>query len=148
MWLQRWCSCLFGKGGWVFAARLEPAAYWASWADCLSQVYARAPHVCAQLLEELEGPPSRAHCVREGSPGRSHVAVREGMEVPEWSRIPVADFRAPQPVDPEVGEWTHSWQFHASVARGTLFATSVHLPPLSTDGKKREHSEELNIGRN
>ena len=42
-------------------------------------------------------------------------------------------FRAPQPVDPEVGEWTHGWQFHASVARDTLFATSAHLPLLSTD---------------
>ena len=28
------------------SARMAPAAYWASWVDCLSQVYARAPHVC------------------------------------------------------------------------------------------------------
>ena len=45
------------------AARLAPAAYWASWADCLSLVYARAPHVCAQLLQELEGPASRAQFI-------------------------------------------------------------------------------------
>ena len=32
-----------------------------------------------------------------------------------------------------MGEWTHGWQYHASVARDTLFATRVHLPPLSTD---------------
>ena len=57
----------------------------------------------------------------------------KGMEVPEWSKFSDPDFRAPQPVDPEVGEWTHGWQFQASVARDTLFATSVHLPPLSTD---------------
>ena len=37
--------------------------------------------------------------------------------------------------DSEVGEWTHGWQFHASVARDTLFcnqrafATVVHRPP-------------------
>ena len=37
------------------AARLAAVACWASWADCLSHVSARAPHVCAQLLEELEG---------------------------------------------------------------------------------------------
>ena len=110
------------------AVRLAPAACWASWADCLSQVHARAP----QLLQELEGPPSRAQCVREAQDAAAMLAV-EGMEVPEWSTFSDPDFRAPQPVDPEVGEWTHGWQFHASVARDTLFATRVHLPPLSTD---------------
>ena len=88
------------------AARLAPAACWASWVDCLSQVCARTPHVCAQLLEELEGPPSRAQCVREAQDGATLLAS-EGMEVPVWSRFPVADFRAPQPVNLEVGEWTH-----------------------------------------
>ena len=120
-----------GRLGLRSAARLAPAAHWASWADCLSQVYARTQHLCAQLMEELEGPPSRAQCVREAQDSATLLA-REGMEVPEWSRFPVADFRAPQTVDPEVGEWTHGWQFHAPVARDTLFATSVHLPSLST----------------
>ena len=118
------------------AVRLAPAAYWASWADCLSQVRARAPQVCTQLLQELEGPPSRAQCVREAQDAAAMLAV-EGMEVPKWSKFSDPDFRAPQPVDPEVGEWTHGWQFHASVARDTLFATSVHLPPLSTDHQAR-----------
>ena len=88
--------------------------------------------MCAQLLEELEGPPSRAQCVREAQDAATLLAS-EGMEVAVWSRFPVANFRAQQPVNPEVGEWTHGWQFHASIARDTLFATSVHLPPLSTD---------------
>ena len=100
-----------------------------SWADCLSHLCARVSHVCTQLLEEL---PSRAQCVREAQDAATALA-REGIEVPEWSRFTAADCRAPQPVDPEVGEWTHGWQFHASIARNTLFATSVHLPPLSTD---------------
>ena len=81
-----------------------------------------------KLLRELEGHPSRAQCVREA---QHTVAVL--AEVPEWSKFSDPHFRAPQPVDPEVGEWTHGWQFHASVARDTLFATSVHLPPLSTN---------------
>ena len=114
------------------AMRLSPAAYWASWADCLSQVHARAPQVCTQFLQELEGPPSRAQCVREAQDAAALLAA-EGMEVPDWSRFKVPEFRAPQPVNPDVGEWIHGWQFHASVARDTLFATRVHLPPLSTD---------------
>ena len=76
----------------------------------------------------LEGPPSRAQCVREAQDAAAMLAV-EGMEVPEWSKFSDPDFRAPQPVDPEVGEWTHGWQLLAT----TLFATSAHMPPLSTD---------------
>ena len=107
------------------AVRLAPAACWASWADCLSQVRARAPQVCTQLLQELEGAQDAA----------AMLAVK-GMEVPEWSKFSDPDFCAPQPVDPEVGKWTHGWQFHASVARDPLcnkraFATFVHGPPSS-----------------
>ena len=111
---------------------MAPAACWASWADCLSQVHVRAPEVCTELLRELEGPPSRAQCVREAQHAAAVLAA-DGMEVPEWSKFSDPHFRAPQPVDPEVGEWTHGWQFHASVASNSLFATSVHLSPLSTD---------------
>ena len=83
------------------ATRLAPAAYWASGADCLSQVHARAPRVSTQLLQELEGPPSRA-CVREAQDAAVLLAG-EGMEVPEWSRFTAPEFRGPPPVDPEVG---------------------------------------------
>ena len=130
--LQRWCSYFSGKEGWAFEALrdwLAPAACWASWADCLSQVNARALQVCAQLVEEL--PLSRVQCVREAQDAAILLA-HEGMEVLEWSRFPVAEFRAPQPVDTEVGEWTRGWQFHASVARDSHFATRVHLP-VATD---------------
>ena len=114
------------------AMRLAPAPYWTSWADCLSQVHARAPPESTQLLQELEGPPSRAQCVGEAQDAAALLAG-EGMEVPDWSRFTVPEFHAPQPVNPEVGEWIHGWQFHTSVARDTLYATCVHLPPLSTD---------------
>ena len=100
------------------AARLAPAAYWASWADCLSQVHARAPHVCAQLLEELEGPPSRAQCVREAQDAATLLARRHGSA--SVVQIPCH-------------QWTHGWQFLASVARDTLFATSVHRCPQTTE---------------
>ena len=102
------------------ATRLAPAANWASWADCLSQVHARAPQVCTQLLQELEGPPSRAQCVREAQDAAAMLAG-EGVEVPDWSRFTAPEFRAPQPVDLEVGEWIHGWQLHASVARDSFW---------------------------
>ena len=93
-----------------------------------------------KLLVSGTGPFTRAQCVREAQDGATLLA-RESMEVPVWSRFPVADFRAPQPVDRDVGESTHGWQFHASVSRDTLFATSVHLPPLSTNRRTLRASQ-------
>ena len=41
----------------VRVARASPA-YWASWADCLSMVQRRHPHVAAALVTEVEGSPT------------------------------------------------------------------------------------------
>ena len=40
------------------ASRTSKPAYWASWADCLSMVQRRHPHVAAVLVTELEGSPT------------------------------------------------------------------------------------------
>ena len=109
------------------ATRLAPAVYWASWADCLSQVHARAPRVSTHLLQELEGPAIQS-LMCAGSSGRSHVALwRSGPE----SRPP------------------NSARHHQSIARWEsgltvgnithlLLATPslqkhLHVLPLSTD---------------
>ena len=39
------------------------------------------------------------------------------------------------------GEWTHGWQYHASVVPDSLFAISVRLPPLSTDDQALRASQ-------
>ena len=67
--------------------------------------------------------------MRAGSPGRSNVARGSARVVPDsLSPIPARRNQSIQRL-----EWTHGEQFHASVARDALFASSVHLPPLSTD---------------
>ena len=126
-WRTSWpCQCPIGVATEVV---LAPAAYWASWAECLSMPeHRRSAH---SFCRKLERPPSRAKCGREAQ-NAAAVLTAAGTGVPAWSKFSDPDFRAPQPLDPKVGGWTHGWQFPAPVARDTLFATSVHLSPWST----------------
>ena len=141
MQLQRWCSCLSGKEDWVFGALRDwhqrPIGHLGQTA-CLR--FTHEHHMCVLSSWKNWRDLLREHSACE-KPRTATLLASEGMEVPVWSRFPVADFRAPQPVDPEVGEWTHGWQFHASVVRNSLFATSVHLPPLSTDHRALRASQ-------
>ena len=60
----------FREGGLALrsAERLAPAAYWASWADCLSQVHARVPDAAERLLGALAlGAQAEAASVREAA---------------------------------------------------------------------------------
>ena len=52
------------------AVRLAPAAYWASWADCLSQVRARALHTGLHTASPRVGRAAVTSTVRSGSPRR------------------------------------------------------------------------------
>ena len=47
--------------------RTSKPAYWASWADCLSMVQRRHPHVAAALVTELEGSPTSPSRPRFGT---------------------------------------------------------------------------------
>ena len=46
------------------AIREAPAAYWASWADCLAMVRARHPGLANLIVQALEGE-TRGPCLRE-----------------------------------------------------------------------------------
>lgn len=115
------------------ARRMAPGAYWASWADCISQINARAPIICNRLLADLaRGTGAASPSVRAAS-AAADVVQQEGFEVPAWPEFCDPDFRAPQPTGHEPGEWRHGWQYHACAARDTHFAAHVHLPSLSPD---------------
>eukprot|EP00969_Alexandrium_andersonii_P065086 2865334-Alexandrium_andersonii.AAC.1 len=105
------------------ASRMAPAAFWASWADCLSQVHARLPTACDRLLGELaRGADSGAASVRAVADA-ALTLQREDFEPPGRQQFRAADFRAPQPAGREAGEREHGWQRHACVARDNHFAT-------------------------
>ena len=118
------------------AVRLAPAAYWASWADCLSQIDKRMPQVCETLLHELDqGAASSSVSVREVTEAAS-LLKEEGWTSPEWSKFRDPDFKPPQSDendDKEPSDWKHGWQYHACIARDTHFAMHSHLPTFSSD---------------
>ena len=123
------------------ARRTSPAAYWASWADCLSQVHRRLPAVCTQILVELgTGVHSAAASVREAAQAVEQLSA-DGFEAPAWDKFCDPDFRAPQPEGQQPGEWRHGWQFHACAARDHHFAVHVHLPALTPDLRALRHSQ-------
>eukprot|EP00969_Alexandrium_andersonii_P017152 750672-Alexandrium_andersonii.AAC.1 len=63
---------------------MAPAAFWASWADCLSQVHARMPAVCDRLLGELvRGADFGAASVRAVADA-ALTLQRENFQPPEW----------------------------------------------------------------
>ena len=103
------------------AVRMVPEANWALWAETVSPRCMHEHHKCVLSSRK------NWSAMRAGRPGRGSWPVEA------WKCQTCLRFRVPQPVDPEVGEWIHGWQFHASVARVTFFAICVHLPPLSTD---------------
>ena len=67
---------LFREGGLGLrsAVRLAPAAFWASWAECLSQVHARAPQVLLHTASPGVGRAAVTSTVRSGSPKRCRGA--------------------------------------------------------------------------
>ena len=77
----------------------------------LGRLFVAAPEVRTQLLREREGPPSITVCLESPTRCRNACSRRHGGEG-EGARVSLP---RPQPVDPEVREWTHGWQFHASL---------------------------------
>ena len=93
------------------ARRMAPAAYWASWADCLSQIHARAPAVCDRLLADLtRGAQAASQSVRAAA-AAADVVRHEGFAVPEWPEFRDPYFRAPQPADRGPRGWRRGWQW-------------------------------------
>ena len=92
--------------------------------------YAPAPQVCAQLLEELEGPPSSA-CRKPRTQPRCWPVKAWTCQSGPDSQLPISS-RRNQSI-----QW---WESGLTVGNFThlllatrFFATNVHLPPLSTD---------------
>ena len=116
------------------AVRSSPAAYWAAAADTLHMIQVRNPAVAAAMVEDLQrGEGARSSSLREVvQAGRA--LDRAGMQDrPTWAEL-AAGARPPQ--DPtelgqtEPGEWSHGWQYFASLALETYFREQHLLPSL------------------
>jgi hypothetical protein len=101
------------------AVRVAPAAYWASWADCLPMIQARHPNLAQLFVRALEGGSAAEPCLQELLQSRAQL-VWEGFEdCPTWPQL-AAGRRPQQPENAEPGEpgeWPRGWQRQAAGTR-------------------------------
>ena len=96
--------------------RTAPAAYWASWADCLQPLSQRYPALGAQLLEYLRGTTQNTpFCLTAVQQAAAHLDAAGMEDRPSWERLLAgARPRQPNTEDNEPGDWQHGWQFYAT----------------------------------
>ena len=97
------------------AERMSPAAYWGAWADALGVMQQKCPEVTERILQELErGDDARAQSLREAAAAAAYLDASGWTSRPSWQEL--ADgARPPRPAADEQGEWTHGWQYQASL---------------------------------
>ena len=97
------------------SARTAPAAYWASWADCLQPLTQRYPELGGQLLDYLTELEERAPpCVRAAQQAGTHLDAAGMQDRPGWPAVAGgARPRQPDREETEPGDWQHGWQFWA-----------------------------------
>ena len=95
------------------AVRTRKAAYWASWADCLSMVHQRHPQVAAPLVTELEGNPTSPF-LQAASQCRAELTGKMEFAPPSWAAMALGE-RPPmrEPEDREPGMFHRGWQHEA-----------------------------------
>ncbi len=112
----------FGGLGLRCATRLAPAAYWASWCDCLPMIQQRHPALAAFFVESLSLPAEEeatADCLQEARAARTALLGDGYEDCPTWPQV-LQGARPRQPAAAEAaepGDWAHGWQFWAAQAR-------------------------------
>ena len=104
------------------AVDAAPAAYWASWADCLPTIRARAPLAADRLVRALQ---SSTETVPPLTAARHAAAsLREqGYDAPAWDALLQA---RPGQEEREFGEFLRGWQHRAALASDER-ALDLHL---------------------
>jgi hypothetical protein len=107
---------------------MSPAAYWASWADCLHMISQRTPAIQAQILNDLGSPNPLTSCSAEVV-ACANCLVNDGFTMdPGWERLSNGA-RPPAQQLREPGEWTHGWQFYAASCRDETARARLLLQP-------------------
>ena len=105
------------------STRTSPAAFWASWADCLPGICQRYPAVGNRMLAHLtaaqaeQRPAGVPRCILQVELAGTWCEVHGWTNRPTWADL-AAGVRPPnpEPEDTELGEWQHGWQYFASNA--------------------------------
>ena len=111
------------------AARMSPAAHWASWADALPMLQARLPHVTAHIVGGLDGEAPLTGCLGELQESARLLDHSGFVGRPEWNAL--RDGARPHEFVAEPGEWQHGWQYFASSSFESHFRETVVLAQSS-----------------
>ena len=118
---------VLGGFGLRSASRTSKPAYWAIWADCLSMVQRRHPHVAAALVTELQGSPT-SPSLQAASQCRAELTGKMGFVPPSWDALAHGErplLREPEDREPGMSQrgWQHEACTHVEGAcREKLFA--------------------------
>ena len=98
------------------SSRTAPAAYWASWADCLQPLTERYPEMGNRLLALLSGAREAAPPCIAAARQAADTLDAAGMQArPGWEALARGARPAqPNPEEVEPGDWQHGWQYYAS----------------------------------
>ena len=118
------------------AKRSAPAAYWASWADCVSMLQKRLPEVTTHIMDQLAVGAGGQGCLGELCAASRRLDQSGFVARPDWTQLKEG-LRPPQPASSELGEWQHGWQFHASSPLEHHFRETVIL--AQSDAADRAH---------
>ena len=94
------------------AARIAPAAYWASWGDALHMIQRRLSQIAHSFIHQVENGGADG-CVGELQNACVTLDRSGFVGRPSWAQL--RSGARPPPVErAEPGEWQHGWQYYAS----------------------------------
>ena len=98
----------------INAKRNAIAAYWASIADAVTPLNERFPESAQHMSRQLETG-NGVDSLMQARQAADHLANIGMPNIPSWSSL-LAGQRTQENDRPDVGEWSHGWQFFASDA--------------------------------
>ena len=112
----------FGGLGLRSAVDAAPSAYWASWADCLPAIRARAPLAADRLAQALQSATETAAPLAAARHAAAYLR-EQGYDAPPWASLQQGQ-PPPGQSDRDFGDFLRGWQ-HGALMRLPLLAISA-----------------------
>ena len=110
------------------AVDAAPSAYWASWADCLRAIRARAPLAADRLVQALLQSATETAAPLAAARHAAAYLREQGYDAPSWASLQQGQ-PPPGHSDRDFGDFLRGWQHGASLASDKR-ALEVHLSHL------------------
>ena len=121
---------VLGGMGLRSATRMRSAAFWASWADCLSMIWQRHSALAGELVLEIEGDPATS-CLREVVESVRGLTGVMAFEPPSWRQLMAGERPPPrEPDEFDPGSQRSKWQHEAVSRVERSFRDTVLFPQI------------------